>query len=108
MTMSEDAAASSAAGMAERMMAAAPAILALIEAAGRLVEERGRPGGWWWAIRGPEDTSPDECFGCAAARPWPGKTWGHVSDCPALALDAALNDFAALVPAPDEPDGSDG
>lgn len=68
-------------------------LIALAEAVGRLAE-----GDEWWYFREPgwEESIPS-CIGCGALNWAPGSlSMGHAPDCPALAIDAALAELAAL------------
>lgn len=72
------------------MLDAVPALLVLAEAAGRLAEGKVKSAPWWRVFWW-NDSGYDICAGCLEP------TYKrHDPDCPALAIDAALADLAAL------------
>lgn len=77
---------------------ATPVLVRLAEAVGRLAGDGGDP---WWEYRAASWGDPEPtCIGCGGERSWDYKAaadvWKHDGDCPALAIDAALAELAAL------------
>lgn len=75
---------------------AAPALLALAEAVGWLTDDDDE----WWYYREPGwDESTPSCIACGPLNWRAGElNAGHAANCPALAINAALADIAALAP----------
>lgn len=75
---------------------AAPALIALAAAVGRLVDERRKRGSDPWYLQfGWNDDAYMPCIGCELMN-LDARTGDHAPDCPALAIDAALAQLAAL------------
>lgn len=77
-----------------RLLGAAPALIRLAEAVARLAADGDE---WWYYRAADHDDGTPSCIGCGQLDWRPDAlNAGHDSDCPALAIDAALADLAAL------------
>ena len=75
---------------------AAPALLAIVEAVGRLADERRKRGSDPWYLQfGWNDDAYMPCIGCELMN-LDARTGDHAPGCPALAIDAAFAQLAAL------------
>lgn len=90
-----------AAGIAgERPLTFYEALAALAAAVGRLVDDGGGVAEWWEYRAASWGDPVLTCIGCGGERTWDYKAacdkWRHDSACPALAIDAAFAQLAAL------------